>query len=326
MAPMAVYSSHPLKRTSSTADFDTPAAKKLNRGPFRHHRALWDLQREQRLNTLWQDQEAAQSMLTRSIGLALHAVGFEAADPVAIESFRCDVEEYMAHYLADVRQSMHACRRTQPLPQDFLQALHTHQLSLRSLLPHLDPPVPPSQSQFFLESEPKDNDEQQQLKFLGPLLNGTQEQNAKKFVPKHFPDLPSTHTYKATPEFPEREQDPRKVRERATEEGRLGEEALRRLVGAGSRHPAHVLQQRRGNQSLRAKRAQIWMETMQAVEAPASNAMDTDDGIFTGKGKQKEGDPDISFSGDSRLSSAVNSEKRYWRKPGSQKREASGSI
>lgn len=95
MAPMAVYSSHPLKRTSSIAEFDTPAAKKLNRGPLRHHRPLWDLQREQRLNMLWQDQEAPQSMLTRSIGLALHAVGFEAADPVAIESFRCDVEECM---------------------------------------------------------------------------------------------------------------------------------------------------------------------------------------------------------------------------------------
>ena len=98
MAPMAVYSSHPLKRTSSTAEFDIPAAKKLNRGPLRHHKPLWDLQREQRLNTLWQDQEAAQSMLTRSIGLALHAVGFEAADPVAIESFRCDVEECMRSF------------------------------------------------------------------------------------------------------------------------------------------------------------------------------------------------------------------------------------
>ncbi len=232
----------------------------------------------------------------------------------------------MSHYLADVRQSMLACRRTQPLPQDFLQALHTHQLSLRSLLPHLDPPVPPSQSQFSLESAPIDNDEQQQLKFLGPLLNGTQEQKAKKFVPKHFPDLPSTHTYKATPEFPEREQDPRKVRERATEEGRLGEEALRRLVGAGSRHPAYVLQQRPDNRSLRAKRAQMWMETMHAVETGASDKMDMDAGIFTGKGQQKEGDPDSSLSGDSRLSSVVNSEKRYWRKPGPQSREASGSI
>ena len=344
MAPMAVYSSHSLKRTSSVAEFDTPAAKKLNRGPLRHHRPLWDLHRQQRLNTLWQDQEAAQSMLTRSIGLALHAVGFEVADPVAIESFRCDVEECMrsfssllavlqianlldmAHYLADVRQCMLACRRTQPLPQDFLQALHTHQLSLRSLLPHLDPPVAPSQSQFSFDSAPIDNDEQQQLKFLGPLLNGTQEQKAKKFVPKHFPDLPSTHTYKATPEFPEREQDPRKVRERATEEGRLGEEALRRLVGAGSRHPAYVLQQRPGKQSLRAKRAQMWTETMEAVAAGAYDEMDMDGGIFTGKGQQKAGDPDSSISGDSRLSSAVNSEKRYWRKPAPQRREASGGI
>lgn len=232
----------------------------------------------------------------------------------------------MAHYLAGVRQSMLACRRTQPLPQDFLQALHTHQLSLRSLLPHLDPPVPPSQSQFSLESAPVETDEQQQLKFLGPLLNGTQEQKAKEFVPKHFPDLPSTHTYKATPEFPEREQDPRKVRERATEEGRLGEEALRRFVGAGSRHPAQVMQQRRDNQSLRTKRAQMWLETMQAVEAGTSTEMDVDDGSFTGKGRQKGGAPDSSLSGDSRLSSVVNAEKRYWRKPGSQRREANGSI
>ena len=232
----------------------------------------------------------------------------------------------MAHYLAGVRQSMLACRRTQPLPQDFLQALHTHQLSLRSLLPHLDPPVPPSQSQFSLGSAPVETDEQQQLKFLGPLLNGTQEQKVKKFVPKHFPDLPSTHTYKATPEFPQRERDPRKVRERATEEGRLGEEALRRLVGAGSRHSAHVLQQRRDNQSLRAKRAQMWMETMQAVEAGAFNEMDIDDGSFTGEGQQKGDAPDSSLSGDSRLSSVVNAEKRYWRKPGPQRREANGSI
>ncbi len=232
----------------------------------------------------------------------------------------------MAHYLADVRQSMLACRRTQPLPQDFLQALHTHQLSLRSLIPHLDPPVPPSQSQFSLESAPIDNDEQQQLKFLGPLLNGTEDQKAKKFVPKHFPDLPSTHTYKATPEFPEREQDPRKVRERATEEGRLGEEALRRLVGAGSRHPANVLQQGPEKQSLRAKRAQMWTETMQAVAAGASEEMDMDDGIFNGKGQQKEDDPDSSLSGDSRLSSVVNSEKRHWRKPAPQRREANGGI
>ena len=94
MAPMAVYNSHSLKRTS-TADFDTPPAKKLNRGPIRHHKLTWETQRKQRLNSSWQDEESIQFLLTRSIGLALEAVGFEASDPDAIESFRGDVEECM---------------------------------------------------------------------------------------------------------------------------------------------------------------------------------------------------------------------------------------
>lgn len=90
---MAVYNSHHLKRTSSSTQFDEPAAKKLSRGPIRHHRPSWDLQREQRHNAIVQDDEAIQAMLIRSIGLALEAVGFEAAAPEAVESFRGDVEE-----------------------------------------------------------------------------------------------------------------------------------------------------------------------------------------------------------------------------------------
>lgn len=99
MAPMAVYNSHPLKRTSSIAQFDGPASKKLNRGPVRHHKATWDLQREQRYNAAILKDVDVQSLLTRSIGLALKAVGFEAAAPDAIESFRGDVEECKQGYI-----------------------------------------------------------------------------------------------------------------------------------------------------------------------------------------------------------------------------------
>lgn len=94
IAPMAAYNHH-LKRTSSVAQFDEPAAKKLHRAPTRHHKAVWDLQREQRYNATILGDEDVQSLLTRSIGLALEAVGFEAAAPDAIESFRGDVEECM---------------------------------------------------------------------------------------------------------------------------------------------------------------------------------------------------------------------------------------
>lgn len=232
----------------------------------------------------------------------------------------------MAHYLADVRQSMLSCRRTQAIPQDFLQALHTHQLSLRSLLPHLDPPVNPSRTQFPLQMDIAQGNDEHHLRFLGPLLNADPNEKLRAFVPKHFPELPSKHTYKATPEYAQHEQDPRKVREKATEEGRLGEEALRRLVGAGASKPANEPQHVRKLQNARVARDQLWIETMQAITQETHDGMDLDTEAGIGKGKQKEGDPPpVQSFGYGRVGSAVNAEKRYWRKPASQ-REANGSI
>ena len=222
----------------------------------------------------------------------------------------------MAHYLAGVRQSMLSCRRTSPVAQDFLQALHTHQLSLRALLPHLDPPVPPERSQYPLQADPSQDDDHRQLELLAPILNGALAEQANGYVPKHFPNFPSRHTYKATADFPEREINPRKVRERATEEGRLGEEALRKFVGTGFGHAAQAAQQQQSSKSMRAKREQMFMETMAALSEGAEGAMDIDMDLETsGKGKQKEGDLEGSKLGRGRLQSAVNFEKKYWRKP-----------
>ena len=233
----------------------------------------------------------------------------------------------MAHYLADVRQSMLSCRRTQAIPQDFLQSLHTHQLSLRSLLLHLDPPVDPLRTQFPLHPEAKQDSDEQHLRFLGPLLNAGPDDKLRTYVPKHFPELPSKHTYKATPEYPKHEQDPRKVREKATEEGRLGEEALRRLVGAGAGKAAQEPQQDRNPRSARTTSDQLWMETMQAVTQEAPDGMDFDMEAGIGKGKEKEGTLlPMSSLGYGRLDSVVNADKRYWRQPACQRKEANGSI
>ena len=222
----------------------------------------------------------------------------------------------MAHYLADVRQSMLSSRRMQATPEDFLQALHTHQLSLHSLQPHLTPPIPPKRSQYPLQTDgPDDGTQERQLLLLGPLLNSGVDQTVKKFIPKHFPGLPSKHTYKETAEFSEREQDPRKIRERATEEGRLGEEALRKLVGQAAAHPAAEALQKGKKQTAREKRDQMWRETMAAVAQGDSNTADGDTAMGgVEKGKQQEGQPvSLVFCG--HVGSAVNYEKKYWRKP-----------
>lgn len=95
MAPMTVSQQQYIKRSASSAGFDLPAAKKLHRRPLRHHKATYDFQRDIRQGAQWQDEGAVQDLLTRSIGLALEAVGFEATAPEALESFRVHVEECM---------------------------------------------------------------------------------------------------------------------------------------------------------------------------------------------------------------------------------------
>ena len=95
-ATMAVQAGNPLKRSSTAAQFDTPAPKKQNNNVVHHHKASWDPQRAQRWDGTWQNEVSQQHLLTRSIGLALQAVGFKAAALEAIDAFRGDVEECMS--------------------------------------------------------------------------------------------------------------------------------------------------------------------------------------------------------------------------------------
>jgi transcription initiation factor TFIID subunit 8 len=164
---------------------------------------------------------------------------------------------------------MQASRRTQPLPQDFTQALA--QLNLRSSeleadlllaipaeatqLPILPPSVPPVPSQY---TSANDFDSQES--------RATTEKIARSYVPKHFPSFPSEHTFHATPVFTSREADPRKIREQATHEGMEAEKALRKLMAA-SKAAASSRRQVVGGDAQRQRREEIWRETMEAVQA-----------------------------------------------------------
>lgn len=78
------------KRNSTTANFELPSTKKQYFRHGRHHKLTWRPDETIRHQL---PAESAQTLLTRSIALALEAVGFQGADPVAIESFRAETEE-----------------------------------------------------------------------------------------------------------------------------------------------------------------------------------------------------------------------------------------
>ncbi|KAL8707739.1 MAG: hypothetical protein Q9220_007259 [cf. Caloplaca sp. 1 TL-2023] len=277
-----------------TTDFDIPSAKKRKSGLAQEEHNGKHSNGVQPINIALEDNEAAEILLARSISLALEAVGFEASDPLALKSFRLAAETF----------------------QDFLQALHTHQLSLRALLPHLNPPVSRKRRRVELEyADEKDGEDYTQMT-LNINLEGTPDDQSRPYIPQRLPILPGRHTYKATADYPVREEDARKVRERATEEGRLGEEALRRLVSAGTVDQTKPPSSGRHATSLCSKRHELWKATMQATSSmqPAEDLQDTGEMALDlpSNDTHYSSKPGSDFG---RISSAVNADKKYWRKP-----------
>lgn len=162
---------------------------------------------------------------------------------------------------------------------------------------------------------PLENFEPKQMQLIDRLFGDENSRTSNLHIPQQFPALPSRHTYKSEPVFAQREEDTRKIRERATEEGRLGEKALRKLVGANSEKKTEVdLASHIRDLSPRARSQAMWMKTMEAVAIEAGNSRDTDNDA------QYHGETDVenAFRGSqnptpSRLT--VNMDKIYWRKP-----------
>lgn len=133
------------------------------------------------------------------------------------------------------RRSMLSARRTAPIPTDFESAMRSldlpwpdDQLKPFTTKPSINPVLlltPPPEDVFHREH-------QLPTALLGPGLDGRAGTKDDYYIPSHLPRFPSQHTYKDTPVYPDREVDPRRIRELATEEGKLGEEALRKLAGA----------------------------------------------------------------------------------------------
>jgi hypothetical protein len=93
---MAPLSPNPLpsqKRSlSQDDDPDTPAPKRL-RLPYHHYHTFQPYQRDILKHDTFFERETINQLLCRSIGIVLNHDGFEAADPVALESFRAMTEE-----------------------------------------------------------------------------------------------------------------------------------------------------------------------------------------------------------------------------------------
>lgn len=204
----------------------------------------------------------------------------------------------MQHFLHTIRDSMLSNRRLQPIPQDFVAALAEVGFLPHQLMEHVKLKLPPSVTQPpIAPPEHDDPSIPHQEDLLGAQLAGPRSR--MKWVPAHLPDLPSKHTYQHTPIYTERENDARKIRERATEEGVLAEQAMRKLLVKGGHGHAKV--------PFATKKAeQVWEDTMAALMIMDNEQREKEDeGDFDDFGDRQQDEYDNAM--------LVNYESRYWR-------------
>ncbi|EEH03256.1 bromodomain associated protein [Histoplasma capsulatum G186AR] len=329
--PPTASASSPTKRPSSPLDAESTdhlATKRQRRG-YRHHHRLQTRMRPDLLpDSAFTDPSTVDTLLKLSIGILLRDCGFTHADPVALDSFRSAVEEYILHILSYTRQSMSSCRRMQPIPPDFEHALRNTNIHLDALHEYLIPSLRQQHQQIpSLPSPPPSSPTAAvDLPFLGPELSGTAHRQLNVHIPKHFPNFPGRHTYRATPVFTARETDPRKIREKATEEGRLGEEALRKLAragreglvvrdGADANGDGHGEGEGEGGGGKR-----LWGRRLENMESMFEKTVRGVVGV--GGGGRAAGDAGLALpsslkipdNGKLELSPIVNCDKVYWRK------------
>lgn len=200
---------------------------------------------------------------------------------------------------------MYACRRVQPIPIDFEYAFKATSIRFDSLLPELDDGHDFSRPSL-LPTPPPEESQRTSLSFLDDTITPLENRLASKYVPATFPPFPSKHTYKHTSVYTDRERDPRRIRELATEEGRLGEQALRKLVGAVRTEAKLDLDGKGKAPDRSAGRTQnfeamesMFEKTMQAVMLTEAEAH-ADQGENNGAGMKLE------------LAPVVNCERKYW--------------
>ncbi|KAI5805809.1 transcription factor TFIID complex subunit 8 C-term-domain-containing protein [Geopyxis carbonaria] len=259
-------------------------------------------------------------LLNRSIAKVCKSVGYTGANPCAQEALRKTVEEYYLHMLRTIGLFTHAHHRSRPTVIDFEEMCSRSHISLSSLEAELkrtraegesayplQPPSPPPPPDLDLTS------------LLGPQLDGSGDLRCQIY--DHLPPFPSRHTYQATPVFAERPTEPRAIREKATAEARLAEQALRTLlaVSANKKQITTENDNRVGWLS-RKERETIWESTLDELSYGRQSKVNGNfpSGNLLSLGEIMDGGGNSSIvdkkEEDSFLEVIVNSDSQFWRK------------
>ncbi|KAF4550455.1 Transcription factor TFIid complex subunit 8 C-term-like protein [Elsinoe fawcettii] len=261
-----------------------------------------------------QDPTIMQRQFDKGVTAALALAGFDSVTASALHSLEAMAEEFITDLLESTCLSMVTARRTTPIPQDVAFALSQVGIAPSQLEDQLTMSIPKDIACPVLPSPPPEEPAPIDLKpVLGAELCEPPQQRTYPQIPTHFPPLPSKHAWRQTPYIAAREKDPRKIRERATQEGILAEKSLRKLAAAASK--PRSMAQRTASKREKEKVA-LWQDALACLMADQSSTSQTDgdaDAMMDGTNDAKDKVKAL-LEQDDRAAMVVNYDRAHWRK------------
>ncbi|KAG1461279.1 hypothetical protein G6F56_005761 [Rhizopus delemar] len=171
----------------------------------------------------------------RVVSIIAKEVGFQGIQPAALETLSNSLGSYLERLLIKSHLYAELGNRAKPNVHDITKSLYDAKVDIPSFEYYLSDTMTSKGKKYlrlsrsdkstlestpeFLPSDNEDSDEEEEQESIRP-----------SYVSENFPTFPSKHSFRQTPIYIKRPDDPQKVRELNSEQSRTVEENLKKLM------------------------------------------------------------------------------------------------
>ncbi|KAI9469317.1 Bromodomain associated-domain-containing protein [Zychaea mexicana] len=184
----------------------------------------------------------------KAISLITREAGFESIQRSALEKLSNVLELYLENLLSRTHKYAELASRTKPNYHDILRTLEESGIQLSSFSDYMNQSrqnrhlltIPtateqPNKSENnvqFLASDDENDEDEDDDDNSSEKKGASSQFELPEYVPDHLPKFPSRHSFRQTPVYIHRPDDPQRVRELNSQQSRIVEENLKRLMSA----------------------------------------------------------------------------------------------
>ncbi|CDS10193.1 hypothetical protein LRAMOSA02869 [Lichtheimia ramosa] len=184
------------------------------------------------------DQDFAFDVNLHAVSLLVKNCGFDSIQRSALYKLTETLEDYLENLLAKTHLYAELGNRTRPNYHDVIRSLEESGLQLSEFGDYLNQHredrvhIPLAKEKSSIQTEEKYNFLSSDDEEEDNTEEATSSTHLPEYAPSHMPKFPSRHSFRQTPVYIHRPDDPQRVRELNSQQSRVVEENLKRLMSA----------------------------------------------------------------------------------------------